>query len=145
MRVRLKDLPKEMQEQIAHQPPKGKAKLRRHKPGVMNDLEAAWAEVLEARRIAGEIVYWAFESITLKLADNTRYTPDFFWVDKDGVGWIGETKALWSNGGGWRDDARVKFRVAADKFWPFQFIAVRGRKAAKRDGGGWTWKEEVLP
>ena len=45
----------------------------------------------------------------------------------------GELQAHESKGH-WEDDARVKIKVAAEKF-PFQFIAIT--KRAKKHGGGW--------
>jgi hypothetical protein len=40
--------------------------------------------------------------------------------------------------GFWTDDARVKIKVAADKY-PLQFIAIR--KIPKKNGGGWQIEE----
>lgn len=55
-------------------------------------------------------------------------------------------KAMWASGkAGFKDDARVKFKVAAELFWPFRFMVAYGRKLAKKRGGGWEWKEEFAP
>ena len=40
--------------------------------------------------------------------------------------------------GFWRDDARVKIKVAAEHF-PFKFVAVRKKKLS--EGGGWDVEE----
>lgn len=100
----------------------------RRKQGEMNKLEAEYAEYLEARKLAGEVVMWVFDSMKLRLADNTFYTPDFFVQLADDTIEIVETKGFWE------DDARVKIKVAAS-LWPFRFIAIK--KRAKKDGGGW--------
>lgn len=101
----------------------------RHQRGEMNRLEARYAEYLEARRLAGEIHQWWFEALTLKLADDCRYTADFLVQLPDGTLELHETK------GHWRDDAKVKVRLAA-KLFPFRIVAARWSKR-----GGWTWEE----
>tara|TARA_R110000851_G_scaffold33896_3_gene90384 strand:+ start:3046 stop:3387 length:342 start_codon:yes stop_codon:yes gene_type:complete len=103
--------------------------LGRMKAGKMNQTEAAYAALLEACKQAGEIVWYSFESMTFKLADNTRYTPDFAVMRTDGLIEIHEVKGFW------RDDARIKIKVAAELF-PFRFIAVK--KQSKKAGGGWS-------
>ena len=88
--------------------------LTRHKPGVMNDTESAYEDILKEQFITGEIKEYHFEAITLKLAKDCRYTPDFMVVDKDDIIEFREVK------GRWMDDARVKIKVAA-KMFPFKF------------------------
>ena len=95
---------------------------------VMNHTEAAYGEHLHARQIAGEVAWFAFEAIKLRLAPATFYTPDFFVMLADGTLQVEEVK------GHWEDDARVKIKVAASMF-PFRFIAVQ-----KAKGGGWTYE-----
>tara|TARA_R110000796_G_scaffold95459_2_gene200686 strand:+ start:21009 stop:21326 length:318 start_codon:yes stop_codon:yes gene_type:complete len=99
------------------------------KAGKMNQTEAAYAALLESEKQAGEIVWYSFEGMTFKLADNTRYTPDFAVMRADGLMEMREVKGFW------RDDARVKIKVAAELF-PFRFIAVK--KQSKKAGGGWS-------
>lgn len=81
----------------------------------MNSTESAYALRLEAMKRNGMIVDYAFESVTLKLAHDTRYTPDF-------CVWYGTFSSDGSRGpriefhetkGFMRDDARVKLHVAA--------------------------------
>lgn len=98
----------------------------------MNKTEAEYAGMLEARRLRGEVAWWRYEAITLKLADNTRYTPDFLVMLPDGVLEIHETK-----GGFIREDGWLKLKVAAALF-PFRFFLCQ--KASKKDGGGWSIK-----
>lgn len=98
----------------------------------MNKTEAEYAGMLEERRRRGEVAMWKYEAVTLKLADNTRYTPDFLVVLADGTLEFHETK-----GGFIREDGWLKLKVAAALF-PFRFFLCQ--KAAKKDGGGWSIK-----
>lgn len=102
--------------------------LGRLKTGEMNKTEALYAAHLEARKIAGEIVWHRFEAVKLRLADNTFYSPDFAVMRADGVLEMHEVKGFW------QDDARVKIKVAAAQY-PFRFVAMKVR--AKKHGGGW--------
>ncbi len=103
--------------------------LGRMKAGAMNKTEAAYAQHLEGLKAAGEVAWYAFEGMTFKLADRTRYTPDFAVMRSDGLMELHEVKGFW------RDDARVKIKVAAEMF-PFRFIAVMAKP--KKAGGGWS-------
>lgn len=91
----------------------------------MNKTEKRRAIELEAKLRAGDIAVWEYGKVTLKLADDTRYTPDFFIVENDGSVVFEEIKGFW------RDDALVKIKVAAEQF-PFQFYSLQAAK-----GGGW--------
>lgn len=109
--------------------------LGRMKAGKQNNTEKAYGQVLELRKRAGEVLWYAFEGIKLRLADNTSYTPDFAVMLSDRTIELHEVKGA---PGIFTDDARVKVKVAAEKF-PFRFIVAYPRK--KRDGGGWTFQE----
>jgi len=106
--------------------------LGRLKPGQMNKTESAYAHHLELRKIAGEIAWYKFEGIKLRLAANTFYSPDFAVMLSNGEMEIHEVK------GHWMDDARAKIKVAAEMY-PFRFIAIKAK--AKKDGGGWSVEE----
>lgn len=107
--------------------------LGRLKPGAMNRLEAEYSKQLELERAAGEILWWRFEAVKLRLADNTFLTVDFaVMTAPDGVLEMRETKGFMM------DDANVKLKVAAANF-PFRFVLIR--KKLKRDGGGWLRTE----
>jgi len=54
-----------------------------HKPGQMNKTEQAYAAHLAERKMLGEIHDWKFESITLKVGPDCRYTADFSVVAAD--------------------------------------------------------------
>ncbi|RSV15663.1 DUF1064 domain-containing protein [Sphingomonas sp. ABOLF] len=104
--------------------------LGRLKTGAMNKTEAAYeASVLEPGMMSGEIAWYRFEGVKLRLADNTFYTPDFAVMLTSGLLQMREVKGFWT------DDARVKIKVAAEQY-PFEFMAVRSR--SKREGGGWS-------
>lgn len=85
----------------------------------MNKTEAAYGQLLEAMRRAGTVAAYWFEGVTLKLADDTRWTPDYFVLLPDGTCELHEVK-----GNFFRDDARVKTRVAA-RMYPFPVKVVR--------------------
>jgi len=102
--------------------------LGRLKTGQMNKSEAAYGAQLELLKRAGEIQWYRFEGVKLRLADNTFYTPDFAVMSADGVMEMHEVKGFW------QDDARAKIKIAADMY-PFRFKAMTAR--AKKHGGGW--------
>jgi hypothetical protein len=97
--------------------------------GKMNKTEAAYGDHLELRRRAGEVAWFKFEAVKLRLADLTFYTPDFLVMLTSGELEAHEVK------GHWEDDARVKIKVAASLF-PFRFIGVRKVRSA--------WEFEVF-
>jgi hypothetical protein len=99
----------------------------------MNGLETRYSLLLAARLHRGEILWWKYEAMTFKLADDTRYTPDFAVLLADGEMEMHETKGPF-----FRDDAKVKIKVAAELF-PFRFILVQA--LPKREGGGWSYHE----
>lgn len=107
----------------------------RQKSGEMNKTEGEYLRLfLEPKRLAGDIVLIRFEEINLRLAKRTHYRPDFYCLHADGSISFHEVKG----GAGWRDDARVKFKLAAEKYREFRwFSAVKRSK--KR--GGWIVEE----
>ncbi|HHO0199157.1 TPA: DUF1064 domain-containing protein [Klebsiella quasipneumoniae] len=106
--------------------------LGRLKAGQMNKTEEAYCSYLELRRRYGEIAWFRFEGIKLRLADNTFYTPDFAVMLANGQMELHEVKGVWT------DDARVKTKVAADQY-PFRIIGVT--KLQAKAGGGWKVEE----
>ncbi len=95
-----------------------------HKPGEMNKLEADYASALEIERLRGEILWWAFEAVKLKLGKLCTYTPDFLVMRRDGGLECHEVKGFW------KDDARAKIRMAS-ALYPFLFIGIT------REGVAW--------
>lgn len=109
---------------------KGLQALGRLKSGAMNKTEAAYDLLLKQRLHAGEIQWYRFEGVKLRLADNTFYTADFFVMNADGLLEVHEVKGFWT------DDARVKTKVAASMY-PFKFFGVqRGKRNT-----GWQVEE----
>lgn len=106
--------------------------LGRLKTGTMNKTEEAYCQHLELRKRYGEIVWYRFEGIKLRLADNTFYTPDFSVMLANGQMEMHEVKGYWT------DDARVKTKVAADQY-PFRVIGIT--KLPAKAGGGWKLEE----
>lgn len=106
--------------------------LGRLKTGVMNKMEDTYGKRLVLRLHTGDIAWFKFEGIKLRLADNTFYTPDFAVMAADGQLELHEVKGVWT------DDARVKIKVAADMY-PFRFLAIR---CVKDRSGNRTWETE---
>lgn len=88
---------------------------KRRIPGQMNKTEEAYSHILEAKKRNGEIRDYAYESLTLKLAKDTRLTVDFMVISKDDELELHEVK-----GGFVREDAWMKLKIAASLF-PFRF------------------------
>lgn len=99
--------------------------------GTMNKTEAAYAIELEAQKASGEILWYRFEGVKLRLADNCFLSIDFPVMAADGQLEMRDVKGsprIFS------DDAKVKMKVAAAAY-PFAFKVVY--PIAKKDGGGW--------
>jgi hypothetical protein len=109
--------------------------LGRLKSGERNKLEAAYELELEAQKQRGEILWYVFEGITFKLANDTRYTPDFVVMLANGQIECRETKGCKYI---FQSDAKVKVKVASEKF-PFRFVVVY--PIPKKEGGGFRYEE----
>ena len=106
--------------------------LGRMADGAMNKTEAKFAAHLDMLKLAGDVLWYAFESVKLKLAPRTFLTVDFAvlpaatmcltMIDVKGA------KAIV------QEDAAVKMRVAAGMF-PFAF------RFAFPQGDGWQIEE----
>jgi len=92
--------------------------LGRLKSGVMNKTESAYYQYLQTLQKLGDILWFEFEPMNLKLADKCFYRVDFLVMVKGGQLECHEVKGYWT------DDALVKIKTAAAKF-PFRFISVR--------------------
>jgi hypothetical protein len=89
-----------------------------------NKTEAAYSEYLRLLKIQDRILDYRFEPMRLVLrhavpgkAKGMTYTPDFLVVHKDYFEFH-EVKGFW------REDARVKIKMAAELFPWFRFLAV---------------------
>jgi hypothetical protein len=99
-------------------------------------LQVDWSLELAAR---SAVLLVLEESLSLRLAQRTWYRPDFLVVIATGA--ITTELELHEVKGHWEDDARVKWKVAAEMYPMFTFRAItrpgRGRDRA--------WQEEVAP
>lgn len=96
------------------------AALGRLPAGQMNKTEAAYARHLMARQAAGDVLWWCFEGLTLRLGNRASYTPDFVVQRADMSVELHEVKGARAI---FRDDARAKTRITASNF-PFRLVAV---------------------
>lgn len=104
--------------------------LGRLPAGKANKTEAAYGDFLELRKRAGEVLWYKFEGMKFKLADNTFYTPDYPVLLADHTMEMHEIKGFMT------EDANVKIKIAAD-LYPFKFIIVRKGKTPT----SWTLAE----
>ena len=107
-------------------------------PGTMNKMESRYAARLKLRQMAGEIVSFGFERITLVLAHGhkgvkgLRYNPDFDVLLPDGTFEFHECK-------GFRDEKNMaKLKMAAELF-PFRFFLVT--ESRRKGESVWTIQE----
>lgn len=105
--------------------------LGRMAKGKFNKTEAAYAQLLDARKHDGSILWYQFEGIKLRLADKTFLTVDFAILLANGQLQMHDVKGAKAI---FTDDARVKMKVAA-RLFPFEFCVVYPRR--QKDGGGW--------
>lgn len=109
--------------------------LGRLKSGEMNKTEAAYNSHLETLLQIGSILWFKFEALKFRLADNTFYSPDFAVMSADGQIEIHEVKGARAL---FQDDAKVKVKVASSLF-PFKFIVAY--PIPKKLGGGFEIEE----
>lgn len=100
------------------------------KPRGMNKLEREYARHLELRRIAGEVRWYAFEAVHLRLCDGggrpRTYKPDFVVLLADWSVEFHEVK-------GWQWEAgMLRFDFAASQFPAFAF------RLFGHDSHGWV-------
>lgn len=109
--------------------------LGRMKAGEMNKTEKEFANHLQRELDHHKILSFVFEPVTLKLAKDLRYTPDFMVHEIDGYITFYEVKGFW------RDDALAKIKMASEKFPMFRFVSVKKRTSKERKEIGSDWEE----
>jgi hypothetical protein len=109
--------------------------LGRLKVGQLNKTEQAYQDFLERRKAGGQVLWYRFEGVKLRLADNTFITVDFAVLLADGILEMHDVKGSKAI---YQDDAKVKMKVAAEMY-PFIFRVAYPRP--KKDGGGWLIEE----
>lgn len=102
--------------------------IRKRIPGEMNRTEQAYAAYLDVLKNVGEIAWYAYEPVKLRLARLTSYSPDFMVMLPDGELQFHEVKGFM------REDAAVKLKISAE-FFPFRFFLIR------KNGSGWDITE----
>jgi serine phosphatase RsbU (regulator of sigma subunit) len=110
-----------------HIPPKVRRATNLDEKG-QNKLEAKYDRYLADLKHAGLIRDYYFEAVKFRLAARTFYTPDFVVVTLDGATEVRETKGFF------REDARVKIKVAAEKYPHIRWVVVRWV------GGEWEYE-----
>ena len=88
-----------------------------------SDTERRYAQVLELRKYAGEIVDWYYEPIRLFLAPRTTLTVDFLVVMRGKNLALHEVKAAWYKEDGW-----VKLKMAARLYPCFTFVLCQWKE-----------------
>lgn len=121
---------------LGHLFPKQGVRKPAHQLGVMNRTEQRYSENLEARRLAGEILGWSFESDTLVLCETAVYKPDFTVLAIDRETEYHEIKQGYA-----RKDASaagiVKIKWAAQRYAGNRFFLCRLRN------GQWIIKRVI--
>ena len=123
--------------QRARNLPRAKGKRPRPAQSGMNKGEAAYAGVLEQQRERGVLVGWWYELLSIRLADNTHYRPDFVVMLADGTvelhevkprkkGKDGKPDSFWAE-----EDAWLKAKLVAEHA-PFPLFIVWPTR-----NGGW--------
>lgn len=95
--------------------------------GQMNKIEADWAKYLDLLKASGEVLWYHYEGITLRLNTNdvgakvVKYTPDFIVMNQFHCIEIHEVKGFF------RTQDKVRTKIAASTF-PFRFFLVERDK-----------------
>ncbi|SEN75234.1 hypothetical protein [Nitrosomonas marina] len=101
--------------------------LGRMKAGKMNKTEREYSQYLDALIACGDVLWWKFDAVNLRLADNLHYRVDFLVMLANGSLEGHEVK-----GGHAFDDSIVKLKMANELYpWPFYLVK-------KKKGGGWN-------
>ena len=105
------------------------------RPGEMTRLELQYSDLLESRRLAGEISEFAYEPESLKAGEGARYTPDFRVIDAAGLVWFVEVKPATRSGKTVSvNDSISKLRACA-ALHPYRF------RLATKSSGSAVWTE----
>lgn len=105
--------------------------LGRLKHGQRNKTEARYEQHLELQKKVGQVLWYRFEGLKLRIGDNCFLTPDFAVMIQGGqleLHDVKGSKAIFS------DDARAKMRAAAEMY-PIRILAVYPTKT------GWEQEE----
>lgn len=119
------------------------AKARRQ-PGVMNSNELAYLRYLEQEKLAGRVLWFAYEQYKLIIAPRMFYTPDFAVVRSDDILEFidvkgrtmkkragGKVETYWS-----MEDAKMKMKLVADRYPHPVKVAFQSKSG--------EWKHETI-
>lgn len=120
--------------------PRTKGTKPRPKTTGMNAGELAYSQTLDDLMARGVVAGWWYELLSVRLADNTFYRPDFVVLFADGTlelhevkprkkGKDGKPDSYWAE-----EDAQLKMKVVAEHT-PIPLVVVWPMK-----GGGWATK-----
>lgn len=109
--------------------------LGRLKAGDLNQTEQAFEKLLKTLEYTGEILWYKFEGVKLRLADKTFLTIDFAVLTKDNQLEMIDVKGAKAIV---QDDSLAKIKIAASMY-PFTFKIAYPKR--KKDGGGWLIEE----
>ena len=146
MNIRSADISPDLLARISCKQPAGavepapKSRCPVHLPGVMNKGEARYRDHLAALVLAGEVRAFAFEAVTLRLGERSRYTPDFMVYMRDTTIEFHEVKGRKGAGFYATEDAMKAIKAAAAMFpwWTFRIVWP--------SEGGLAWKmKEIRP
>lgn len=103
--------------------------------GKMNRTETAYSQHLEVRRLAGEIAWWRFEPLTLRLThpdagQPITYTPDFVILCPDGRTYMDDVKPPRKQADDPAAKNRIKLAAEVYSLWEFRIV--------RRQGSNWT-------
>lgn len=118
------EIPGHLRDRVHGAPPQAKRQPRtgmvNEASGEMNKSELKYAmDVLERRRMCGEILRWKPKAMKLRLAKRTHITPDFtVWMPDRTVDFH-EFKGFVE------DDAIAKLKIAAEMYREHRFFLVR--------------------
>lgn len=99
----------------------------------MNGTERAFADWLEAQKLAGNVIDYKFHPMNVRLAKNAYYEVDFLALMADMRLTIFEVK-----GGFCSEKGALKIKTCAEVL-PY-FRMVKATKLAKKDGGGFRFE-----
>ena len=115
----------------------------RLKAGAMNKTEQAYESLLKLRQQAGEVLWYKFEGLKFRLADNTFYTPDFVVMLASGQMEAHEVKGFLAR----RCGQRSRLLLICTRFvlsllcQRLRKMAVAGSKRFSSNGRIWCFKD----
>jgi hypothetical protein len=108
--------------------------LGRLPEGELNGTEKEFADLLEAWKHDGKVLWWKAHPFNIRVAKGTYYRLDFLALMSDGVLTMFETK-----GGYTSEKGAMKIKLAAEALPVMRMVKATKRK--KADGGGFELQE----